>query len=113
MTRVGCCVDVLVWSNERVIQWLQSVGLKEFANNLIESGVHGALIALDDTFDNNNLAMALQIPTSNIQVCLSCWRVCTYYNYVYTVKQLLVSISIYSFTKYADTSQQLQYSMHV
>jgi len=62
------CVDVLVWSNERVIQWVQSIGLKEFANNLIESGVHGALIALDESFDNNSLAMALQIPTANIQV---------------------------------------------
>lgn len=59
--------DVLVWSNERVIQWVQSVGLKEFANNLVESGVHGALMALDETFDTNTLAMALQIPTTNIQ----------------------------------------------
>lgn len=59
---------MLVWSNERVIQWVQSIGLKEFANNLIESGVHGALIALDESFDNNSLAMALQIPTANIQV---------------------------------------------
>ena len=33
--------------------------------------VHGALIALDESFDNNNLAMALQMPTANIQVCLS------------------------------------------
>jgi len=71
--RIGECVsvDVLVWSNERVIQWIQLIGLKEFANNLIESGVHGALIALDESFDNNSLAMALQIPTANIQVCLS------------------------------------------
>ena len=61
-------VDVLVWSNERVIQWVQSIGLKEFANNLIESGVHGALIALDESFDNNSLAVALQVPTNNIQV---------------------------------------------
>jgi len=70
---------VLVWSNERVIQWVQSVGLKEFANNLIESGVHGALIALDDSFDPNSLAMALQIPTANIQVSASlclCLSVC-------------------------------------
>ena len=61
-------LDVLVWSNERVIQWVQCIGLKEFANNLVESGVHGALIALDDSFDNNSLAMALQIPTTNVQV---------------------------------------------
>ena len=38
---------------------------QEYANNLIESGVNGALIALDDSFDANGLAMALQIPTQN------------------------------------------------
>jgi hypothetical protein len=47
---------------------VQSIGLKEFANNLVESGVHGSLLALDDSFDNNSLAMALQIPTTNVQV---------------------------------------------
>lgn len=40
---------------------------QEYANNLIESGVNGALIALDDSFDANGLAMALQIPTQNTQ----------------------------------------------
>ena len=58
----------MVWSNERVIKWVQSVNLREYANNLIESGVHGALIALDESFDHNSLAMALQIPTPNTQV---------------------------------------------
>ncbi|XP_076229817.1 PTPRF interacting protein alpha isoform X6 [Nomia melanderi] len=60
-------VDVLVWSNDRVIRWVQSIGLKEYGNNLLESGVHGALIALDDSFDANSLALALQIPTQNTQ----------------------------------------------
>ncbi|CAJ0965819.1 unnamed protein product [Ranitomeya imitator] len=59
--------DVLVWSNERVINWVLSIGLKEYANNLLESGVHGALIALDETFDHNTLALLLQIPTQNTQ----------------------------------------------
>lgn len=62
------CSDVLVWSNERVIRWVQSIGLKEFASNLIESGVHGALIALDESFDHHSMALALQIPSSNSQV---------------------------------------------
>ncbi|CAF4399512.1 unnamed protein product [Rotaria socialis] len=56
--------DVIVWSNDRVIQWLTTIqGLKEYANNLAESGVHGGLIALDETFDHNALALALQIPS--------------------------------------------------
>ncbi|XP_049844159.1 liprin-alpha-1-like isoform X26 [Schistocerca gregaria] len=59
--------DVLVWSNERVIRWVTSIGLKEYANNLLESGVHGALIALDESFDSNGMALALQIPTQNTQ----------------------------------------------
>uniref|UniRef100_A0A8C9R6N0 PTPRF interacting protein alpha 3 n=1 Tax=Scleropages formosus TaxID=113540 RepID=A0A8C9R6N0_SCLFO len=59
--------DVMVWSNERVMCWLQSVGLKEYADNLTESGVHGALLALDDTFDYTDLALLLQIPNQNTQ----------------------------------------------
>ncbi|KAK7869343.1 hypothetical protein R5R35_012892 [Gryllus longicercus] len=61
-------IDVLVWSNERVIRWVTSIGLKEYANNLVECGVHGALIALDESFDFNSMALALQIPTQNTQV---------------------------------------------
>ncbi|XP_063800201.1 liprin-alpha-1 isoform X4 [Pseudophryne corroboree] len=59
--------DAIVWSNDRVIHWILSIGLKEYANNLLESGVHGALIALDETFDHNTLALLLQIPTQNTQ----------------------------------------------
>ncbi|XP_069383816.1 liprin-alpha-1 isoform X10 [Paralichthys olivaceus] len=59
--------DVLVWSNERLIGWVQAIGLKEYSSNLYESGVHGALLALDETFDHNTLALLLQIPTQNTQ----------------------------------------------
>lgn len=60
--------DVMVWSNERVMCWVQTIGLKEYADNLRESGVHGALLALDDTFDYTDLALLLQIPNQNTQV---------------------------------------------
>ncbi|XP_061671652.1 liprin-alpha-1-like isoform X4 [Syngnathoides biaculeatus] len=59
--------DVLVWSNERLINWVQAIGLKEYSVNLYESGVHGALLSLDETFDHNSLALLLQIPTQNTQ----------------------------------------------
>ncbi|XP_073183728.1 liprin-alpha-2 isoform X3 [Lepidochelys kempii] len=59
--------DVLVWSNERVIRWIQAIGLREYANNVLESGVHGSLIALDENFDYSSLALLLQIPTQNTQ----------------------------------------------
>ena len=35
---------------------------------MLESGVHGALIALDESFDANSMGLALQIPTQNTQV---------------------------------------------
>ena len=38
---------------------------QDFANNLIESGVHGALVAVDDSFSWQSMALALQIPTQN------------------------------------------------
>ncbi|KAM3926983.1 liprin-alpha-2 isoform 5-T5 [Leptodactylus fuscus] len=59
--------DVLVWSNDRVIRWIQAIGLRDYANNILESGVHGSLIALDENFDYTSLALLLQIPTQNTQ----------------------------------------------
>ncbi|XP_064029500.1 liprin-alpha-4 isoform X3 [Pogoniulus pusillus] len=59
--------DVLVWTNDQVMHWIQSIGLRDYANNLAESGVHGALLALDENFDHNSLALVLQIPTQNTQ----------------------------------------------
>lgn len=48
-----------------------SFSVQEYGNNLLESGVHGALIALDESFDANAMALALQIPTQNTQVSQS------------------------------------------
>uniref|UniRef100_A0A3Q2YLZ4 PTPRF interacting protein alpha 2 n=1 Tax=Hippocampus comes TaxID=109280 RepID=A0A3Q2YLZ4_HIPCM len=59
--------DVLVWSNERMVRWVQSIGLRDYAGILHESGVHGALVALDDNFDYSSLALLLQIPNQNTQ----------------------------------------------
>lgn len=59
-----------MWTNDRVIKWVKSIGLKEFADNLIESGVHGALIALDESFSSSAMALALQLPSSNSQVII-------------------------------------------
>lgn len=61
-------LDVLVWTNDQVTHWVQSIGLREYANNIVESGVHGALVALDENFDYNSLGLLLQIPTQNTQV---------------------------------------------
>ena len=63
-----CPPDVLVWTNDQVVHWVQSIGLRDYAGNLHESGVHGALLALDENFDHNALALVLQIPMQNTQV---------------------------------------------
>eukprot|EP00794_Sanderia_malayensis_P018119 gene18119-19929_t len=59
--------DVLVWTNERVIRWVSSIGLEDFALFLRQSGIHGAVIALDETFDVGSLTYYLQIPSTNTQ----------------------------------------------
>ena len=47
--------DTLVWSSDHVIQWVESLGLADFATNLRESGVHDGVIALDSDFDRDSL----------------------------------------------------------
>ena len=36
--------EVVYWTNHRVMEWLRSVDLSEYAPNLRGSGVHGALM---------------------------------------------------------------------
>ena len=63
--------DVLVWSNARVIRWVNDIGLSEYAEYLRQSGVHGAIIALDENFDLETLAYYLQIPSTNETVSIT------------------------------------------
>ncbi|ULT81246.1 hypothetical protein L3Y34_011254 [Caenorhabditis briggsae] len=58
--------DLLVWSNERVQRWVEEIGLGAFSRNLVDSGIHGALIALDETFDASAFAYALQVGSQDI-----------------------------------------------
>ncbi|KAI1732248.1 SAM domain (Sterile alpha motif) domain-containing protein [Ditylenchus destructor] len=58
---------LLVWSSERVIKWVEELGLGAYAINLRDSGVHGALMALDDTFELQSLIVMLQIPQQDEQ----------------------------------------------
>ncbi|XP_047283709.1 liprin-beta-2 isoform X10 [Homo sapiens] len=54
--------EVVQWSNHRVMEWLRSVDLAEYAPNLRGSGVHGGLIILEPRFTGDTLAMLLNIP---------------------------------------------------
>uniref|UniRef100_A0A671VRB6 PPFIA binding protein 2 n=1 Tax=Sparus aurata TaxID=8175 RepID=A0A671VRB6_SPAAU len=54
--------EVVQWSNHRVMEWLRSVDLAEYAPNLRGSGVHGGLVILEPRFNSDTLAMLLNIP---------------------------------------------------
>ncbi|XP_034443638.1 liprin-beta-2b isoform X8 [Hippoglossus hippoglossus] len=54
--------EVVQWSNHRVMEWLRSVDLAEYAPNLRGSGVHGGLIMLEPRFNSDTLALLLNIP---------------------------------------------------
>ena len=52
--------DIVYWTNHRVMEWLRSVDLSEYAPNLRGSGVHGALmVRLIPQYQNqgNNLIL--------------------------------------------------------
>ncbi len=36
--------EVMLWTNHRVMEWLRTIDLSEYAPNLRGSGVHGALM---------------------------------------------------------------------
>ncbi|XP_036399881.1 liprin-beta-2-like isoform X2 [Megalops cyprinoides] len=54
--------EVVQWSNHRVMEWLRSVDLAEYAPNLRGSGVHGGMIILEPRFNSDTFAMLLNIP---------------------------------------------------
>eukprot|EP00057_Strongylocentrotus_purpuratus_P023674 XP_011678148.1 PREDICTED: kazrin isoform X1 [Strongylocentrotus purpuratus] len=57
-------MDPLVWTTRRVMKWARSIDLNEYAENLVDSGVHGALMVLEPSFDSDAMANALGIPSS-------------------------------------------------
>ncbi|XP_074538091.1 kazrin-A isoform X3 [Halichoeres trimaculatus] len=61
-------VDPLVWTSHRVVKWVKDIDLKEFAENLLNSGVHGAVMVLDPTFNTDTMATALGIPSNKHMV---------------------------------------------
>nr|XP_019608675.1 PREDICTED: kazrin [Rhinolophus sinicus] len=55
--------DPVVWTNQRVLKWVRDIDLKEYADNLTNSGVHGAVLVLEPTFNAEAMATALGIPS--------------------------------------------------
>lgn len=56
--------EVQQWTNHRVMEWLRSVDLAEYAPNLRGSGVHGGLMVLEPRFNVETMAQLLNIPSS-------------------------------------------------
>lgn len=56
--------EVCQWTNHRVMEWLRSVDLAEYAPNLRGSGVHGGLMVLEPRFNVETMALLLNIPSS-------------------------------------------------
>ncbi|XP_048123721.1 LOW QUALITY PROTEIN: liprin-beta-1-like [Alosa alosa] len=54
--------EICQWTNHRVMEWLRSVDLAEYAPNLRGSGVHGGLMVLEPRFNVETLALLLNIP---------------------------------------------------
>ncbi|CAN0428249.1 unnamed protein product [Lampetra planeri] len=54
--------EVTQWTNHRVMEWLRSADLAEYAPNLRGSGVHGGLLVLEPRFTVETLALLLNIP---------------------------------------------------
>lgn len=56
--------EVMLWTNHRVMEWLRSIDLSEYAPNLRGSGVHGGLMVFEARFNSTVLADILSIPPS-------------------------------------------------
>ncbi|GIX96650.1 liprin-beta-1 [Caerostris extrusa] len=56
--------DVSRWTNHRVMEWLRTVDLSEYAPNLRGSGVHGGLMLYEPRFNADLMATLLNIPPS-------------------------------------------------
>ncbi|XP_060560894.1 liprin-beta-1-like isoform X7 [Ruditapes philippinarum] len=54
--------DVALWTNHRVMEWLRTIDLSEYAPNMRGSGVHGALMVLESRFNAELFAVLLSIP---------------------------------------------------
>ncbi|CAL8093054.1 unnamed protein product [Calicophoron daubneyi] len=61
-------VQVCYWTQHRVVSWLNSIELPEYAPDLCGSGVHGALMVLEDRFNPDLLASILHIPPNKTLV---------------------------------------------
>ena len=59
--------EPVFWDNDRMYTWLQSVNLMEYADQVLSSGVHGALVCLEPSFTYETLAYIMNIPQNSTE----------------------------------------------
>ncbi|KAK4469513.1 hypothetical protein MN116_007058 [Schistosoma mekongi] len=62
-------LDLLYWTNEHISKWLSDLGLGDFVHGIDASGLHGAYMVLDSTFNFNELIKRLHIPLNVANFC--------------------------------------------
>jgi len=60
--------DLIVWTSQRVIKWLESIDLHEYVENIEDAGIHGAVLVLDPNFTSDTFATVLGIPPAKSYV---------------------------------------------
>ena len=63
----GLNTEPVFWDNERIFTWLQSVNLMEYADQVLSSGVHGALVCMEPNFTYETLAYIMNIPQNDTE----------------------------------------------
>ncbi|KAI6646084.1 hypothetical protein LOD99_9532 [Oopsacas minuta] len=57
--------DLPFWSNRQISLWLHSIGLGGYTGNIESSGLHGAVLYFDNSYDYHEIAITLQIPQND------------------------------------------------
>lgn len=88
-----------MWTNDRVTNWLTTLGILDTNISLDQSGLHGAVLALDADMDTPTLATILQIPNSNIEARLVLVLP------IYKKKSLLIILKLFIIGSFHDNKK--------
>ncbi|TGZ75602.1 hypothetical protein CRM22_000248 [Opisthorchis felineus] len=58
--------SLLLWTNENIAKWLDTIGLRAYTHGISNTGLHGAYMVLDPTFSVNRLVKQLRLPQTMV-----------------------------------------------
>ncbi|KER32662.1 hypothetical protein T265_01347 [Opisthorchis viverrini] len=58
--------SLLLWTNEDIAKWLDTFGLRAYTHGINNTGLHGAYMVLDPTFNVNRLVKQLRLPQTMV-----------------------------------------------